>query len=408
MKSSVFASLVTCVFAQVQAGEFPAFRTQTIDRAVGEVCYALAAADVDGDEKLDVVAATEDAVLWYRNPTWERRTVVKGATRPDNVCLAAHDLDGDGRIDFAVGAGWGPLGLRGTETLQWIGRARGTERWEVHAVGPVPSLHRLQFGDVVGTGRKALVAAPLQGLGVKEPNWGDGPGVSIRAYPVPDRPASAPWVSEIADEGLHTAHGLQTVDLDGDGTEEVLVAAWEGVFLLRRSATGQWSRERIGAGNQGPGSMKGASEVKLGRLIDGRRFVATIEPWHGHQVVVYTPPTSGLGLWDRHVVDGDVSGGHALWCGDLDGDGGDELAVGRRDADHDLDRLPNHMGVLAYSPRPGGAVDMAFHRHIVDDGGIAAEDLIAADLDGDGDIDLVAGGRGTHNVRLYWNQRAGR
>ncbi len=406
MKSRVFVLLMACFDARVRAGEFPAFRPQTIDRAVGKVCYALATADVDGDDKLDVVAATEDAVLWYRNPNWERCTVVKGATRPDNVCLAAHDLDGDGRIDFAVGAGWGPLGLRGTETLQWIGRARGTERWEVHPVGPVPSLHRLQFGDVTGTGRKALVAVPLQGHGVEEPKWGDGPGVRIRAYPIPDRPASVPWVSEIADEGLHTSHGLQTVDVDGDGKEEVLVAAWEGVFLLRRGATGRWNRERIGAGNQGPGAMRGASEVKLGRLPGGRRFVATIEPWHGHEVVVYTPPTSGVGLWDRHVVDGDVAGGHALWCVDLDGEDGDELVVGRRDGDHDLDRLPNHMGVLAYSLRAGGAADMAFDRHIIDDGGIAAEDLVAADLDGDGDIDLVAGGRETHNVRLYWNQRA--
>ena len=35
------------------------------------------------------------------------------------------------------------------------------------------------------------------------------------------------------------------------------------------------------------------------------------------------------------------------------------------------------------------------------------EDAMAADLDGDGRPDIIAGGRSTHSVRIYWNRRDG-
>ena len=45
------------------AADFPRFQTQEIDPHAGQICYAVTVADVNGDQKSDVVAVTEDAVV---------------------------------------------------------------------------------------------------------------------------------------------------------------------------------------------------------------------------------------------------------------------------------------------------------------------------------------------------------
>ena len=44
-------------------------------------------------------------------------------------------------------------------------------------------------------------------------------------------------------------------------------------------------------------------------------------------------------------------------------------------------------------------------KHVVDAGGVATEDLVVADFTGDGRPDILAGGRATHNVKLYVNTK---
>lgn len=164
----------------------------------------------------------------------------------------------------------------------------------------------------MGTGKPQLIVAPLQGRGTKGPNWGEGQGARILVYTVPANPVNDPWKFEVADDTLHSTHNLQLIDFDGDGRDEIVIAGWEGVFVLKRDSAGHWSKTQIGVGDQKSSPFKGSSEVKLGKLADGRRYIATIEPWHGHQVVIYTPPTQGSGLWDRTVIDSPVQWGHAV------------------------------------------------------------------------------------------------
>jgi len=380
---SLLLPVLWCLSPAIGAEPFPKFEEQVIDPEIGKVCYAVTLADVNGDKLQDIVAVTENRVLWYENPSWKRWVIIEDQTPLDNVCIAPHDIDGDGRIDFALGAGWTKTG-----TLHWLKRGKSLdEKWQVFSFGAEPWLHRMRWADVLGKGTPQLVISPL--------NATTGSGVRLTAFEIPAHPETDRWVATVLNDSLNRMHNHWHLDFDGDRTIDTLTSSREGVSLVTRSGT-EFTTVRIGAGAPADDpNLSGAGEIKTGRLKDETLFVTTVEPMHGTMLAVYLPPERPGDPWRRQVIDQGFVRGHALWTIDVDGDGTDEIVFGHSDT-------PQIPGVNVYACTADDGTQ--WHKHVVDAGGMATEDLVVEDLNGDGRPDIVAGGRATHNLKIYWNK----
>jgi hypothetical protein len=340
------------------------FRMEEIGKNLG-VVYAVTTADVNGDNKLDIVAINNSQLLWFENPGWTRHLVTEKVTKFDNVAIAPLDIDKDGRMDFALGADWQSTNTQSGGSLHWI-----TSAGQVHDIAQEPTIHRIRWADVDGDGRPELVVAPLHGRGTSAPDWTKGRGARILVYKVPSDPARTPWPVEVADESLHIVHNIWPVG------QEVWTASAEGIHALRRGKDGKWSKRLIGEGKPG--------ELKPGRA-NNKRYAATVEPWHGNSIVVYE---EGATPWKRTVIESELNQAHAIGWGDFDRDGSDELVIGWRG---------KPWGLALYKLTGG-----TWAKKMLDDG-IAVEDLTVADLDGNRVPEIIAGGRATGNLRIYWS-----
>jgi FG-GAP-like repeat len=385
--ASVAAALFSLV--SVAAPPEPMFRTLNVDTNIA-IGYGLALADVDGDRRTDILLCDKSQIAWYRNPTWQKHVIAEKLTALDHVCIAAADVDGDGKAEIAVGAGWNPGDTLNSGAL-FILQPPVDRRtaWTPVPLPHDPTIHRIRWVRN-HQGRLTLVSAPLHGRG-NNPGTGEGDGVRIQRY-TPAATTHGPWPIEVLDASHHKTHNLDPIQWDEDPAEELLLGSREGAFLIDPGADGSSITRQLGSAENG-----GFGEIRAGRLPNSR-FVAGISPMHGNQVVVLTPPANPGELWNRRVLDEGLIDGHALACADFLGLGTDQIAVGWRA----MNRPGAKVGVKIFTPLdPQGS---EWRETLIDDNGMACEDLQVADLNGDGRPDIVAAGRGTRNLRIYFNE----
>jgi hypothetical protein len=260
-----------------------------------------------------------------------------------------------------------------------------TRAWKPVKLHHEPVTHRMRW---VRAGDKyQLVVLPLHGRGNK---GGAGRGVKVFAYEMPSNPEKQPWKLALVDSSMHLTHNLDVVP--GKDQDVLYIGGKEGIkaFVFQKN---KWS----------------ASKARM--LIDGRSFgeirsdgtgkmMAGIEPMHGNELTVYTSKDKQLvsssdpDNLQRTVLTPALNQGHALAVADVLGTGKQQVVAGWREPDK-----VGKVGVKIFDQ--DGA---QWSSYWIDENGMACEDLQVADLDGDGKPDIIAAGRATKNLKIYWNR----
>jgi hypothetical protein len=346
--------------------------------------YQVIACDVNGDGKLDLIALASDMpdLVWFENPTWKRHVLAKNMPHLINAACWSHGAGKPPTIAVAYHFSMQPQKSLGSVSILSSGDDP-RQPWSARSIDQLSTSHRLRWADIEGNGNKVLINVPLANAQSHGPEYhGHVPLVYYRP---------GDWKRHLigdAEEGV--VHGVFVNDWDHTGREDVLIGSFLGIHLYRYEKDGKWSRTEMAKGSPDAWPKSGTSDVTVGYLTGKRgkeRFLGAIEPWHGHEVVVYRQ--HGGSAWQREVIDDTILDGHTIEAADLDGDGQDEIVVGFRGKPY---------GVYIY--RWNGT---KWDRQILDQGNISAAGCAVADLYGSGRPDIVCIGQATHNLVLFRN-----
>ncbi len=342
--------------------------------------YQVVIADVNKDGKPDIIALASGIpeLVWYENPSWTRHVIAAGQSQMINT--AAYDIDGDGIPELALAQGFTTTTKTSTGILSILTHgADPAAPWTSKEIDRIPTAHRLRWIDADGSGKKMLVMAPLIGMDSAAPDYKTP--VSIYFYRAPDFKREV-----VTDTFTGLIHGIEPMAWEGVKGQALMSAGFMGIYL-HRFANGKWTPTEMTKGGPDAWPKSGTSDISLGKLC-AQKFIATIEPWHGNQVVIYKPNGS---TWSRQMIDDGITDGHSIVTLDIDGDGRDEVIAGQRGGARSL---------MLYRASADGAT---WSKRVIDEGGMAGAGCAAADLNADKRVDIVCIGTATANLNWYEN-----
>ncbi|WP_442512223.1 FG-GAP-like repeat-containing protein [Novipirellula sp. SH528] len=298
--------------------------------------------DMNADGRLDVIAGSfvPSEVYWYENPgaeslrlgkMWPKHLLVD-TQKSQNEAQLMHDLDGDGVPEWIVNS-W----AKDAPTMVWRLVKKNTPvskenpaayEFVPHQLAARGNSHGMGVGDINKDGRLDV----LTGKGWYE------------------QPQSSPWENEWTFHDnweLHASIPMIVVDLDEDGDNDLIYGNGHNYGLL-------WMENQ---GSEEDGKVQ----------------------------------------FKEHEIDSSFSQPHTLAWADLDGDGGAELITGKRYFGHNgNDPGGKDMPCLYYYR--WNANERKFTRHTIEEGHVGCGlQIVTANLNDDSKTDIaVAGKSGTY------------
>ena len=336
--------------------------------------------DIDGDQDNDILAASleDNQIIWFRNDGgtpihWEKIVVAYNVIGAHSVYAA--DFDNDGDLDIIGAAYQGQPGIAwwrndGGDPVVWTKFPVANTFINAHEIYAA-DLNSDSLIDVLGA------FSDLNKIAV----WYNGGGNPID------------WTEQTLITNFTLAKSVRAGDIDGDGDIDVIGASIiDNDVLWWRNDNGNpvsWNKQDIDL------NYYGAHRVDTADINGDGKLDVVGAAYLGHTIAWWKNDGGNPIVWTRQIIEYNFINACIAYASDMDGDG-------------DLDIIGTSQGnnKVALWLNDGGDT-IHWTKIIVDNDFYRVWPLYASDLDGDGDIDIIAGSSHQGNNQIRWYENLG-
>ena len=384
--SEAFSWSFTTQGSGAQGAYFP---TQSIISTDATTAFSVTAADIDNDGDMDVVSASDDdnTVEWFSN-TDGNGTFGAPQTIWDSALGArsvfAGDINGDAIVDV-LSASWGPTnGSNPDMEFAWYENAFNAQSAGNFSPQNVLTIH---------TSPISIIGADMDNDGdmdVLTASYGDNTVAWIENVDG----AGGEWAEHAVSITDNGAWDVFAADLDNDGDLDVLSAS-------NASNDVAWYENRLNEATQDFGSeiiisnsASGARVVRAADLDQDGDMDVVSASWFDGKIAWYENlgGTFGDPASNQNIIATASENTQAMNVADVDNDGDVDVFYASWGTDHKIAWMENADGS-----------GTTWTSHDISTAVNGCQSLYAADLDGDGDLDMLSASQDDNKIAWYEN-----
>jgi len=345
----------------------PSWTQRNIDTSF-DGATSVYAIDIDGDGDLDVLGAADTAndITWWENTngagtSWTEHTIEGSFNSARDVY--AIDLDDDGDVDV--------LGAGANDITWW--ENDGSESFTEHTIdADFSSAYAIYAIDLDDDGDIDVLGAANGNDVDYDVTWWENDG-------------SESFTSHTIDSTFDKARDVYAIDLDDDGDIDVLGASYgdNDIKWWENDGSESFTQHAIDT------SFSNANSV-YAKDIDNDGDVDVLGMARGDDDVTWWE-NDGSESFTEHTIDGTFDHAYSVYATDIDNDGDvDVLGSARRDDD------------VTWWENDGSE---SFTENTIDGNFDGAETIFAADIGGDGDMDILGASNEDDDI-VWWENTA--